>query len=162
MGNIGVFRDDYYNAIHVLPAAQAAAGPTATGVIVASLLAGALECFMTLGGTSQTFTTDTAANIIAQLQNAVASAAKANVGGFASILGGTPPVGVPNLFNVSWVVTFSGTGITTGATLAGGTGVTLATIGTLSATALAVGAGSESNYVVTITSPTTITMTRCS
>jgi len=160
MANLGVFRDTFYNAIHALPASQAIAGPTATGVIPASTLAGAVENCLTLGGTSQTFTTDTAANIIAQLQTAVAAAQKANVGGFASALGDTPPPGVPNLFNVSFTVSISGTGITTGATLAAGTGVTLAAIGTLSPTALAIGAASVSRFVVTVTGASSVTFTR--
>lgn len=160
MTNLGVFRDDFYNAIYALTAAQAVAGPVATGVIAASALAGAQECYLTLGGTSQTFTTDTAANIIAALQTAVATAQKANVGGFASALGATPPPGVPNLFNTSWFINFSGTGITTGATLAGGTGVTLAAIGTLSATALAAGAGTAASYIATITGANSLTLTR--
>jgi hypothetical protein len=159
MTALGVFRDDFYNAIHTLPASQAVAGPTATGVIAATALAGAVENFLTLGGTSQTFTTDTAVNIIAQLQTAVAAAVKANVGGFVASLS-APPLGVPNLFNVSFTVSISGTGITTAATLAGGAGVTLAGLGTLSATVLAVGTGSASRYVVTVTSATTVTFTR--
>ncbi|MGH6878559.1 MAG: hypothetical protein ACREHV_14450 [Rhizomicrobium sp.] len=159
MSFLGAFRDDFYNAIAALPAAQTVAGPTATGVIPATALAGAADCFLTLGGTSQTFTTDTAVNIIAQLQTAVATAQKANRGGFASSLSGTPPLGVPNLFNVSWVITIAGTGITTGATLAAGAGVTLAQTGGLSSTALASASG-QSNYVVTVTSAATITMTR--
>jgi hypothetical protein len=159
MTNLGVFRDEFYNAIHALTEAQAATGPTATGVVPASQLAGAAECFVSLSGTSQTFTTDTAANIIAQLQTAVATAQKANVGGFASALGSTPPLGVPNLFNMSWVINFSGAGIVTGGTLAGGTGVTLAAIGaTLSSSALA--AGAVSVYVATVTGPASITLTR--
>lgn len=158
MGNLGVFRDDFYNAIHALPAVQAATGPTATGVLLAANLAGALECVQTVGGTSQTYTTDTAVNILAQLQTAVAAAYKANVGGFASTLGATPPLGVPNLFNVSWVITFNTVGVTTGATLAAGAGVTLAAIGTLSSTAL--GTGGQARYAVTVTSAQTVTLTR--
>lgn len=160
MSNLGVFRDDFYNAIHTLPAAQGTSGPTATGVIVASILAGALACYTSVGGTSQTYTTDTAVNIIAQLQTAVAAAVKANVGGFASALGGTPPLGVPNLFNVTWEVNINLTGVTTGATLAAGTGVTLnALTGVGSATALTP-AMVNARYVVTVTSATTVTMTR--
>jgi hypothetical protein len=160
MSNLGVFRDEFYNAIHVLAAAQGVTGPTATGVIPAAALAGACECDVSLGGTSQTFTTDTAVNILAQLQNAVAAAVKANVGGFAASLGANPAITFPNLFNVSWTVTFAGGGITTGATLAAGTGVTLSNLTGQSATVLAVGVGSVSRYVVTVTSATTITMTR--
>jgi|HubBroStandDraft_4_1064222.scaffolds.fasta_scaffold41948_6 hypothetical protein len=159
MTNLGVFRDEYYNAIHALAEAQANTGPTASGVVGAALLAGAAECYVSLAGTSQTFTTDTAANIIAQLQTAVAAAQKANVGGFASALGSTPPLGVPNLFNLSWVINFSGAGIVTGGTLAPGTGVTLSNIGTtLSSTALAI--GGVSVYVATVTGAASVTLTR--
>lgn len=159
MANLGVFRDDFYNAIHALPAVQAiAAAITATAVVPAVDLAGALECVVAVGGTSQTYTTDSAVNILAQLQTAVAAAAKANVGGFASALGAIPPTGVPNLFNVSWVVTFNTAGVTTGATLAAGAGVTLAAIGGLSSTAL--GTGGQARYAVTVTSAQTVTLTR--
>jgi len=135
---------------------------TTHDLIPAATLAGAVECDLTLGGTSQTFTTDTAVNIIAQLQTAVATAQKANVGGFSAALGDTPPLGVPNLFNLSWTISIAATGITTGATLAAGTGVTLAALGTLSATALLITAGSSSRFVATVTSATTITLTRVS
>jgi hypothetical protein len=163
MSNLGVFRDDFYNAIHVLPAVQAAATEiTATGTIPAVNLAGALECVTQLGGTSQTYTTDTAANIIAQLQTAVATAQKANVGGFVASVS-APPLGVPNFFNVSWVVTFNLSNVTTAATLAGGSGVTLAAIGNLSSTALAAATGSaglQARYAVTVTSANSVTFTR--
>jgi hypothetical protein len=160
MSNLGVFRDDFYNAIHALPASQVAAGPTATGVIAATLLAGALESNTSVGGTSQTYTTDTAVNIIAQLQNAVAAAAKANVGGLAASLGAIPPNGAPNLFNVSWVIAINVSGVTTGATLAAGTGVTFGTaLGTLSNTALGTGT-TPARYVAQVTGATTLTLTR--
>jgi hypothetical protein len=160
MGNLGVFRDDFYNAVFALTAAQAIAGPVATGVIPAATLAGATECYTSVGGTSQTYTTDTAVNIIAQIQQAVAAAQKANVGGFASALGGTPPLGVPNLFNVSWYININVVGVTTGATLAAGTGVTITTMtGVGSATALTP-AMVNVGYVATITSATTVTLTR--
>lgn len=159
MSNLGVFRDSFYNAIHALTAAQAVSGPVATGVIPATALAGAVECDITLGGTSQTFTTDTAVNIIAQLLTAVAAAQKANVGGFVAALGDTPPLGVPNLFNLSWTISIAGTGITTGATLAAGTGVTLAALTGQSATVLQPTSG-VSRYVATVTSATTVTLTR--
>jgi len=160
MANLGVFRDSFYNAIHALGAVQVQTGPTATGVLAASLIAGAIENFVSVGGTSQTYTTDTAANIIAYLQAAVAAFQKANVGGFAAALGDTPPLGVPNLFNLSYFLDINANGATTGATLAGGTGVTLAAQGTFSSTALSLTV--PSRYVVTVTSATTITMTRVS
>jgi hypothetical protein len=159
MTTLGVFRDEYYNAVHTLAEAQANTGPTATGTVVASMLAGAAECYVSLAGTSQTFTTDTAANIIAWLSQAVGAAYKANVGGFAASLSGQPAYQIPNLFNMSWVVNFSGAGIVTGGTLAGGSGVTLSNIGTtLSPTALAI--GGVSVYVVTVTGPASVTFTR--
>jgi hypothetical protein len=160
MTNLGVFRDDFYNAIYALESAQAVAGPTATGVIPAAALAGAQECYTSVGGTSQTYTTDTAVNIIAQLQTAIAASVKANVGGFASALGGTPPPGVPNLFNLTWFININTTGVTTGATLAAGAGVTLNALGNITPTATALGTGGNAVYVATVTSPTTVTLTR--
>lgn len=161
MGNLGVFRDDFYNAIHALPASQAISGPVATGVIPASTMAGALECDTSVGGTSQTYTTDTAVNIIAQLQTAVAAAAKANVGGFASALGGVPPLGVPNLFQVTWTFSINTTGVTTGATLAAGTGVTLTQLTGVTAAAT-LGTAGNVRYSMLVTGSATITMTRVS
>lgn len=159
MTNLGVFRDDFYNAVFALGATQAISGPTATGVLLASILAGAQECYTSVGGTSQTYTTDTAVNIIAQLQTAITAAQKANVGGFASQLGATPPPGVPNFFNVSWFININTNGVTTGATLAAGAGVTLAALtGAPSATAL--GTGGNAQYTAQITSATTVTLTR--
>jgi hypothetical protein len=159
MTNLGVFRDSFYNAIHALPAIQANVGPSATGVIVASLMASAIENIVQVTGTSQTFTTDTAANIIANLQTAVATAQKANVGGFASALGETPPLGVPNLFNVSFIFTVDAMTAVTGATLAFGTGVTQGTaLSGLSNTALSLTAPNK--YVVQVTGPASVTMFR--
>jgi hypothetical protein len=160
MGNLGVFRDDFYNAIHILTACQAQAGPVATGVIAASLLAGAIENFVSVGGTSQTYTTDTAANIIAVLSTAIQAAYKANVGGFASSLGAQPAVsGIPNLFNMSFFIDIDAQGATTGATLAAGSGVTFgSTFAGLSPTALSITA--PNRYVVQVTGPASITMTR--
>jgi len=160
MTNLGVFRDDFYNAVYALGACQAISGPTATGVLSASLLAGSQECYTSVGGTSQTYTTDSAANIIAQLNTAVQAAYKANVGGFASALGATPAVsGIPNLFNFSWYININTNGVTTGATLAAGAGVTLAALtGAPSATAL--GTGGNAIYIATVTGPTSITLTR--
>jgi hypothetical protein len=167
MGNLGVFRDDFYNAIHALPASFAVNGPTATGILLASQLVGGLEVDIAVGNgaaAAQTYTTDTAVNIISQLVNAVAVAAKANVGGFASTLGAVPPLGVPNLFNLSWTVTFSNQGTTAASVLAAGTGVTIAAQNAgMTATAIALGAPNTpvlTRYVVTVTSATTVTFTR--
>jgi hypothetical protein len=159
MTNLGVFRDEFYNAIHILTECQAQVGPVATGVIVASLLAGAVENIVSVAGTSQTYTTDTAVNIIAQLSTAIQAAYKANVGGFASSLGGQPPFAIPNLFNLSFFIDIDAQGATTGATLAAGAGVTFgATFAGLSPTALSLTA--PNRYVVQVTGPASITMTR--
>ncbi len=159
MSGLGVFRDTFYNAIHALPAVQASVGPAATGVIGASLMASAIENIIQVTGTSQTFTTDTAANIIAALQTAVAAAAKANVGGFASALSENPPLGVPNLFNVSFIVTIDAMTAVTGATLAFGTGVTPVTgLSGLSNTALSLTA--PNRYVCVVTGAASLTMQR--
>lgn len=159
MTALGVFRDTFYNAIHALPAVQASVGPSATGVIAASMLSSAIENIVQVTGTSQTFTTDTAANIIANLQNAVATAQKANVGGFAASLSDTPPLGVPNLFNVSFIVTIDAMTAVTGATLAAGAGVTFGTaLSGLSNTALSLTA--PNRYVAQVTGAASLTLTR--
>ena len=169
MANLGVFRDDFYNAIHVLPASQGTAGPTTTGTLLAAAIAGAVENMISVGNGSssaQTYTTDTAANIIAQLNNAVNAAYKANVGGFASSLGAQPAVsGMPNFFNVSFTVSISNQGTTAASTLAAGTGVTLASLDAgLTTTSIPAAAAantpSVTRYVVTITSAQTVTFTR--
>jgi hypothetical protein len=167
MANLGVFRDSFYNAIHALPAAQATNGPVSTGTLPASQLVGALEVDIAVGNgaaAAQTYTTDTAVNIIARLQNAVAAAQAANVGGFAAALGDTPPLGVPNLFNLSWTVTFSNQGTTAASVLAAGAGVTIAAQNAgMTATAIALGAPNApvmTRYVVTVTGASTVTFTR--
>lgn len=167
MTNLGVFRDEFYNAIHVLPASQAVNGPTATATLTAAQLTGAAEVDIAVGNgaaAAQTYTTDTAANIIAALQTAVATAAKANVGGFASALGGIPPLGVPNLFNLSWTVSIYNQGTTAASALAAGTGVTIAAQNAgMTATAIALGAPNApvvTRYVVTVTGAASVTFTR--
>jgi len=90
------------------------------------------------------YTTDTAANIISQIQTALAKTAAANGGT------GQPP-GVPNLVAVSFYFELinNGTGIVT---LVGGTGVTLGT-GTET-----IAVGGTRGWIVSITSPTTVSM----
>lgn len=167
MGNLGVFRDDYYNAISALPAVAAVNGPTATAVLTAAQLTGATEVCIAVGNgaaAAETYTTDSAVNIIAALQHAVAAAYKANVGGFASALSGTPPLGVPNLFNLSWTVTISNQGTTAASALAAGAGVTIAASNAgMTATAIAIGAPNApavTRYVVTVTGANSVTFTR--
>jgi hypothetical protein len=149
MGSLGVFRDEFYNAADALTVAQFTSTSQASGTLVAAAMAGARVTYVLSSGATA-LTTDTAANIIAQLQSAVAAAQKANVGGFAAALGSTPPPGVPNLFNMSYILTIENTNAGT-LTITGGTGVTL--VGT--ATMLTV---TQRTWVVTVTGPASITM----
>jgi hypothetical protein len=166
MTNYGVFRDDFYNSAAVLTEAAATlVAFSATGVLPAAAISGARDNIVALSGTSQTFTTDTAANIIAAIQAAIQTAYKANVGGFASSLGGQPPMGPtqwPNFFNFSWILELNTAGTVTGVTFAGGTGVTVTAIGALAAGLSASNAASATNakYVCQVTGPASVTMTR--
>lgn len=147
MTALGVFRDDYYNAVSVLPQTQYNTTAQASGVLAAALIGGAGDCYVT-SSAATALTTDTAVNIIAAIQIAVATAYKQGLGSFAA--GVNPPPGVPNLFNVSWTLTILNTDAST-LVLSAGTGVTLS--GTTS-----VPAGAIRVYQVTINSPTTVTI----
>lgn len=153
MTHLGVFRDDFYNAISVLPQSQLVVNTQATGTIIAaSSMAGAGDCYFSNSGSAGAvaLTTDSAINIIAQIQNAVATAYKQGLGAFAA--GVNPPPGVPNLFNMTWTLTIVNFNNTSGIiTLTGGAGVTLSGTATLAI-------NSERTFLLTITSPTTITM----
>jgi hypothetical protein len=155
MTALGVFRDDFYNAVSALAQTQYNATTLATtSILPASLLAGAGDVYLVASGsaTAIAYTTDSAINIIAQIQIAVANAYKQGLGSFAA--GVNPPPGVPNLFNVSYTLTIDNQNTAAGAiTLTGGTGVTL--VGTNSGT---VAVASARVYDVTVTSPTTVTM----
>ena len=162
----GVFSDDFYNAIHILPASIAVNGPVATGVLGATSLVGALEVDLAVGNgaaAAQTYTTDSAVNIIAALNNAVATAYKAGLGAFAAAVN-PPTAGLPNLFNLSWTLTISNQGTTANSVFAAGTGVTLASQNAgMTASQIALGAPNApvvTRYVVTVTSPTNVTFTR--
>jgi hypothetical protein len=150
----GVFRDDFYNASAVLTQAQATATTQATSTVyTASAMAGANQVFIEQSGNSgaQAVTTDTAANIIAWLQQAVAAQIKAQIAGLESGL--NPPIGVPNLFNLSYTLTIVNSNTSAGViTLSGGTGVTISGTAT-------VAVGASRTYVVTITSSNAVTLT---
>jgi hypothetical protein len=149
MTALGVFRDDYYNAISVLTADQYNTTAQTSGVLAASLLAGAEECFIVSSGATA-LTTDSAVNIITQIQNAVAVAWRASqIGGGGFAAGVNPPIGAPNLFNVSWLVSIQNTDGST-LTISAGAGVTL----TGAATILT---ANTRTWIVTVTSPTTVT-----
>jgi hypothetical protein len=149
MTALGVFRDDFYNAVSVLPHTQYTATAQASGVLAASAISGAGECHVLSSGATA-LTTDSAINIIANIQIAVANAYKQGLGSFAA--GVNPPPGVPNLFNVVYTLVIVNTNAGT-LTLTGGTGVTI----TGTATVLA---GAEVTYQVTINSPTTVGIQR--
>jgi hypothetical protein len=151
MTHLGVFRDDYYNAVSVLPQSQYSATTQLTAtVLAASLLAGAGDCYINSSGSSTAvaFTTDSAINIIAALQTAVATAYKQGLGAFAA--GVNVPPGVPNLFNMVWTLTINNFNTTTGViTLTGGAGVTINGVNTIAIS-------SSRIFIVTVSSPTTV------
>jgi hypothetical protein len=152
MTHLGVFRDDFYNSISALPQSQYNATAQLTGtVLAASLLGGAGDCYVssTSGvATAIAFTTDSAINIIAAIQTAVATAYKQGLGAFAA--GVNPPPGVPNLFNMVWTLTINNFNNTAGViTLTGGTGVTINGVNTIAISSARV-------FTVTVTSPTTV------
>jgi hypothetical protein len=151
MAFLGAFRDDFYNAVSALAQTQVVATTAGTSTVPASSIAGAGDCYLDVsGGAGVTYTTDSAINIIAQIQNAVATAYKQGLGSFAA--GVNPPSGVPNLFNTSWTLTINNQN-SGSITVTAGTGVTL--IGTNAGTIVTV---TSRVYVLTITSPTTVTM----
>ena len=147
---LGVFRDDFYNAINTLTAYQYTTTAQASGVLQATAMAGATEVYVLSSGATA-LTTDSAVNIIAQLQQAIAAAIKTSLAGGAGFASGVnPPNGVPNLFNLTWFLQIENTNAGT-LTISAGAGVTLlgaATIATVS----------ERSWIVTVTSPTTITL----
>jgi hypothetical protein len=124
-----------YNATAVLPMLQLKVTAQASGVLAASALAGATECYVTTSGATA-LTTDTAVNIIAQLVSAIQTAA---------------PIlqPVPVISGVPWTVYIRNTNAGT-LTLTAGTGVTITGTATIATTV-------ERQYLITITSPTTVT-----
>jgi len=145
MAQLGVFRDDFYNAINVLPNAQYTATAQASGVLAASALAGAVENYITSSGATA-LTTDSAANIVTNLQTALLAKYQSLLIQGAS---GSPPQGVPNLNLITFFVSIRNTNGGT-LTLTAGTGVTITGTATLATTI-------ERNYLVTVTSPSTVT-----
>lgn len=158
MTTLGVFRDDYYNAVGVLAQTQIKTTTQNGGVYSAANLAGAQDCYLSASGQAgaQAITTDSAVNIIAQLQTAVQAAIAAGIaasGGSQSVPGGTPPPGAPNLFNLTYTLTVNNFNSAAGAiTLAAGAGVTITGTNTIAI-------NSQRQFVVSITSPTTVTLT---
>jgi len=146
MTALGVFRDDFYNAAAALTETQFTATAQANGtVLTAAALSGARSVVVLSSGATA-LTTDSAINIIANIQNVVATAYKQGLGSFAA--GVNPPPGVPNLFNFTYTLTVVNTNAGT-LTFTGGAGVTIT--GTVTTAA-------ERVYLVTVTSPTTVTI----
>jgi hypothetical protein len=136
MTQLGVFRDDYYSPYSVLPEIQFTSTSQASGVIAASALAGASENYISTSGATA-LTTDTAANIAAQVISAIQKAA---VGAF-------PPPNIVGLTFTTYVRNTNGSTLT----LSAGTGVTITGTATLATLV-------ERQYMVTVNSPTSVTL----
>lgn len=135
MTTLGVFRDDYYNPASILPEIQYKTTSQSSGTLAASTLAGASECYVSTSGATA-LTTDTAANIIAQVVSGIQGAAN----------GAFP---LPNIQNLTYTIYVRNTNGST-LTLSAGTGVTITGTNTIATTV-------ERQFMVTITSPTTVT-----
>lgn len=155
MTALGAFRDDYYNSASALTVAQTTAISTAGPLTVnAQQIAGAVNTDIVGSGqtTAQAWTTDTAANIVAWLQQVVAAAYKTQIAGFGQTV--NPPVGIPNLFNLTYLLRVFNNNTSSGAiTLTAGAGVTI------SGSAV-VAVGTAVIYVVSFSSPNAVTLTR--
>jgi hypothetical protein len=148
MTTLGVFRDDFYNATAVLPQSQFSATTQATGTVLsAALLAGATENYIAFSGqVAVSVATDSAANIIAALQTALARE-QAALGLVAANTG--QPAGVPNLNTVGFFVQLINNNTGT-LTLTAGAGVTIN--GTATAATL-----TSRQFIVTVTGPNSVT-----
>lgn len=154
---LGVFRDDFYNAAGVLPVAVLNTSTQNGGTISAANLVGGQDTYLQFSGQTgaQSLTTDTAANIVAALQSIVATQLKTQIQAGSAF----PPSGVPNLTNLSYLLTITNLNTSSGAiTLTGGTGVTISGTNTIPVTTT----GNSAEFLMTINSPTSITMTRVS
>jgi hypothetical protein len=134
MTTLGVFRDDFYNAASILPEIQFTSTSQASGTLAASNLAGASENYVTTSGATA-LTTDSAANIIAQVANAIQTVIKGS--------------SVPNINGLSFTTYVRNTNAST-LTLTAGTGVTITGTATIAT-------GVERQYMVSITGPATVT-----
>jgi hypothetical protein len=154
MASLGVFRDDFYNGINVLTDAQTTITAQAAGVLSAQALASAVENYVTVT-VATALTTDTALNIIASLQQAVAAAYKAQIAGLGAQV--NPPLGTPNLFNMTFFVSIQTTAA--GLTVTGGTGVTFVSGTGVTSGASTVTTGTTRSWIVSVTSSNTVVFT---
>lgn len=142
MTTLGIFRDDVYNPIGILPGAGYKTTTQNAGTLAATLFTGAQENYVAASGqtTAQAITTDTAANIIAS----VASALQSKATGFQP--------NATNLVNLAFLITIINNNTSSGAiTLTGGTGVTITGTNTIAITV-------SRTYLVTITGTNTVTL----
>jgi hypothetical protein len=158
MTTLGVFRDDYYNCMAALAQNQYATTTQATGTVLAATnIAGAQEVYLLFSGQAAiSVTTDTAANIIARLQNAVAVQYQAS-----GVLQQSPgaAIGVPNLLNCSYyfdIINNNSASIT----MAGGAGVTMNGLIYGAAGSAVILTATTMGFLVTITGPNSVTITR--
>ena len=141
MTTLGVFRDDYYEPISILPQSQYKATTQNAGTFVAANLVGAADNYLAASGNTgaQAVTLDTAVNIV----NAFIAALQTNAANAFP-----PPQGVVgSTFTVTIINNNTSSGVIT---LSGGTGVTITGTNTLAIT-------TSRTFVVTITSLTTVT-----
>lgn len=137
MTTLGVFRDDFYNYTAAMPMLQMKTTSQASGTLAANTIAGATECYVTTSGATA-LTTDTAVAIIATVQAAIQAQAA-----------GSQPT-VSTLQNLSYTIYIRNTNAST-LTLTAGVGVTITGTATIATTV-------ERQFMVTITSPTTVTL----
>lgn len=138
MTTLGVFRDDFYNPVGTLPMMKLTTTSQASGVLVASALTGATEVYVVQSGATA-LTTDSAVNIINAIVSAMQIGAAGNQPTPSSVQGVTYALSIWN--------TNGGT-----LTLTAGAGVTISGTATLATTV-------ERQYMVSVTSPTTVTLT---
>lgn len=137
MTTLGVFRDDFYDPIVILPEGLFTSTSQASGTLAASALAGAQEVYVTQSGATA-LTLDTAVNIIGQLQALISAQ-----------IGNTSQPSLTSITNLSWILTIRNSNGGT-LTLTAGTGNTITGTATL-ATLVA------RKFLVTVTSLTTLT-----
>lgn len=134
MTTLGVFRDDFYNYVNTLPMAKFTSNALASGVVPASVLAGATEVYYT-NTAATALTTDSAVNLINQILTVIQQSAQ----------GAQPAVSQIQGLTYTLYVRSTGAGLT----ITAGTGVTITGTATVATNV-------ERQYLVTITSPTTV------
>lgn len=140
MATRGVFDDAFYNPIHVLPTVQFTSIAAGNSTLTAAQVSGAQETVLASSGATS-LTLPTAAQLFLALQNLVP-----NFGGVLGV-GGTGSSIVGLSYKLRVINTNAGT-----LTIVTGTGITLTGTATIVTQAFR-------DFLVTITSPTTATVT---